>query len=131
MTKDDIEALKWFRKAAEQGNANAQMVLGARYLKGDGVVKDYVEACKWLNLSAAQGNENAKRLLNDAENLFMTRDQIAEAQQLAREFKPRKTPESGSSVSGNNIANSQPSATGTGRLHHARWMLFDYQQPCC
>ncbi len=90
------------------------MVLGARYLKGDGVVKDYVEACKWLNLSAAQGNENAKRLLNDAENLFMTRDQIAEAQQLAREFKPRKTPESGSSVSGNNIANSQPSATGTG-----------------
>ncbi len=44
----------------------------------------------------------------------MTPEQIAKAQQLVREFKPRKTPESGPSVSGNDIVNSQPSATGTG-----------------
>jgi len=109
--KDDIEAMKWFRKAAEQGNANAQVVLGARYSKGDGVIKDYVEACKWLNLSAAQGNEDAKKLLNDVENLFMTREQIAKAQELAREFVPRKEAPSSSS---NSTSSKIPTATGTG-----------------
>jgi TPR repeat protein len=109
VSKDDIEAIKWFRKAAEQGNANAQMVLGADCSNGNGVVKDYVEAGKWLNLSSAQGNEIAKQLLNDVEKLFMTRDQIAEAQRLAREFKPRKASDSDNSASPDN-----PSASGTG-----------------
>ncbi len=108
VSKDDAEALKWIRKAAEQGYANAQMVLGARYSKGDGVIKDYVEAGKWLNLSAAQGNEIAKKLLEAEEQLSMTRDQIAESQRLAREFKPRKEGSSDSTSLEN------PSFSGTG-----------------
>ena len=44
----------------------------------------------------------------------MTREQIAEGQQLARQFKPSKPLESGSRVSQTDVADSRPFATGTG-----------------
>src|ERR1035438_8547727 len=36
-TRDLVEAVKWYRKAAEQGNADAQNNLGACYYAGEGV----------------------------------------------------------------------------------------------
>jgi TPR repeat protein len=65
--KDDVEAVKWFRKAAEQGNAIAQCDLGLCYFKGDGVPRDRVEALKWLRKSAEQGNARAKKILDKIE----------------------------------------------------------------
>ena len=38
--KDYKQAVYWFRKAADQGNAGAQYNLGAMYAKGEGVPKD-------------------------------------------------------------------------------------------
>ncbi len=87
--KDDVEAVKWYRKAAEQNYATAQCNLGVCYGTGQGVAKDYVEAYKWLNLALAQGDTLAKENLPTIES-WMTREQIAEAQRLTREFKPRK-----------------------------------------
>ena len=46
VTKDDVEAVKWFRKAAEQNNPTAQHNLGVCYADGTGVEKDEVEAMK-------------------------------------------------------------------------------------
>ena len=40
------EAVKWYRKAADQGIANAQSNLGLMYDKGKGVPQDYAEAVK-------------------------------------------------------------------------------------
>ena len=40
VAKDEAEAVKWFRKAAEQNYARAQYNLGLRYIKGQGVAKD-------------------------------------------------------------------------------------------
>jgi len=37
------EALKWYKKAAEQGLAFAQLNLAAMYKKGEGVLKNYVK----------------------------------------------------------------------------------------
>jgi len=54
VAKDYLEAVKWWRKAAEQNDAWAQYVLGACYAKGDGVAKDYVEAVKWSRKAAEQ-----------------------------------------------------------------------------
>ncbi len=54
------EAVKWFGKAAEQGNADAQSNLGFMYGMGIGVLKDYVEAVKWYRKAAEQGNANAQ-----------------------------------------------------------------------
>ncbi len=87
--KDDVEAVKWYRKAAEQNHAFAQWYLGVCYAKGEGVPKDYVQGYMWFLLAGAQGNENAKKNIEIIENR-MTREQIAEGQKLAREFKPRK-----------------------------------------
>ena len=58
--RDPEEAVKWFRKAAEQGYAPAQSILGACYQRGDGVMKDPVKAVKWYKKSAEQGNAEAQ-----------------------------------------------------------------------
>ena len=47
IARDYPEAVKWFRKAADQGSAVAQSFLGVMYGLGQGVPKDYVEAYKW------------------------------------------------------------------------------------
>jgi hypothetical protein len=107
------EAAKWFRKAAEQNHALAQNALGASFANGDGVRKDYVEAYKWFNLASAQGNELAKDNLSGLESR-MTPQQVAEAQRLAREFKPRKAPKSSSITTGKDVVDSNPVASGTG-----------------
>ncbi len=107
VAKDVIEGIKWYRKAAEQGNARAQVSLGASYYAGSGVPKDYVEADKWINLASAQGLEGARQFLNMVEQ-DMTAEQIAEAQELAREFKPHKGNSDNSTLSEN------PTASGTG-----------------
>jgi TPR repeat protein len=53
---DDAEAVKWYRKAAEQGNAEGQTYLGVMYSRGvDGLPKDYAEAVKWYQKAAEQG----------------------------------------------------------------------------
>lgn len=90
--KDIHEGVKWTRLAAEQGFAPAQNRLGLCYSKGTGVPKDYLEAYKWLNLAVAKcdaGADDAKMNLAAAER-YLTPEQIAEGQRLAREFRPRK-----------------------------------------
>ena len=59
--QDYAEAVKWYRKAAEQGDATAQSNLGVMYEKGQGVPQDYAEAVKWWRKAAAeQGNAFAQ-----------------------------------------------------------------------
>lgn len=91
--KDDVEAVKWFRKAAEQGLDNAQYNLGVMYYEGDGIPKDYAEAYAWLNLARAQGNSLTKFYLTNLER-NMAKDQLARAQsrstELHKEIEARK-----------------------------------------
>jgi TPR repeat protein len=54
------EAAKWYRRAADQGNAQAQYNLGNLYLDGRGVVQDYKQALQWWRLAAAQGYSDAQ-----------------------------------------------------------------------
>lgn len=53
--KDYKEAVKWYRKSAEQGYVFAQYNLGTCYENGQGVTQDYIEAVKWYRKSAEQG----------------------------------------------------------------------------
>lgn len=55
VTKNESQAVKWYRKAAEQGNAYAQYNLGVSYTDGTGVAKDDCEAVKWFRKAAEQG----------------------------------------------------------------------------
>jgi TPR repeat protein len=87
--RDDAEAVKWWRKAAEQDDAGALFTLGLNYEVGDGVLQDYLLAYMWMNLAAAHGERGAA-ISRDKLAAKMTPDQIAEAQRLAREWKPTK-----------------------------------------
>jgi hypothetical protein len=52
--QDHVEAVKWFRMAAEQEYAAAQYNLGVMYRDGTGVPQDHVEAVKWFRMAAEQ-----------------------------------------------------------------------------
>lgn len=83
------EAANWYRKAAEQGDAHAPDLLGWMYANGENVAKDFVTAYMWSNIAAAQGYAGAKER-RDLLERQMTPAQIAEAQKLNREWKPKK-----------------------------------------
>ena len=55
--------MKWWRKAAEQGFANAQYILGLTYAEGQGVPQDYAVAVTWYRKAAEQGFANAQYIL--------------------------------------------------------------------
>lgn len=61
--KDYVTALKESTLLAEQGNAEAQLLVGRMYLMGQGVTRDNDQASKWFEVSAAQGNADAQFML--------------------------------------------------------------------
>lgn len=90
VAKDIQEGIKWVQQAAERGDPVAESRLGQAYVKGEGLPKDNVQAYKWFTLAAAQDDENANDIrvnIAKVENQ-MTKEEVAEAQRLARDFKP-------------------------------------------
>ena len=69
--ENDAEAVKWYRKAAEQGDAIAQFSLSYMYDLGEGIPENDAEAVKWIrkaaeqNLVAAQFFLGAKYFLGE------------------------------------------------------------------
>jgi TPR repeat protein len=88
--QDFAEAVKWYRKAAVKGYTDAQVNLGFMYGKGQGVLQDYVQAHKWYNLAAVRGDKMAVKNRNIVAKL-MTPTQVAEAQRLARAWRPKQS----------------------------------------
>ena len=86
---DDTEAAKWFLRAAELGDANAQRNIGNAYRFGQGVPKNEVLALAWFNLAVAHGNRGAAKD-REAVAQGMTPAQVAEAQKLTDEWKPKR-----------------------------------------
>jgi TPR repeat protein len=91
--KDPKEALNWFQKAANKGAAYGQFSLGLMYGGGMGIPQDKVQSFKWFAVAAAvfpPASKESTEAINNA-NLVaskMTPAEIAEAQRLAKEWKP-------------------------------------------
>ena len=85
--QDYQTALVQLMQLAEAGEADAQFILGRMFGGGEGVLQDYVEAHKWYNLAASRGQRMAAPA-RDAIAQQMTPEQIARAQELAREWRP-------------------------------------------
>ena len=81
------EALSQWRAAANAGDRRAMLALGRLYLQGLGVLQDYVQAHRWFNLAASRG-EPAALKERDALATKMTPEERAEAQKLARAWRP-------------------------------------------
>ena len=58
--QSDAEAAKWYRKAAEQGYAEAQLHLGNCSRNGQGLPQNYENAAKWYRMAAEQGHVKAQ-----------------------------------------------------------------------
>jgi TPR repeat protein len=94
LPQDFSEAIKWWSLAAENNVAIAQLNLGVMYANGDGVPQDYVKAHMYADLAAARlppGEDRDTAVKNrDVVAKLMTPEQMAEAQRLAREWRPAR-----------------------------------------
>ena len=91
VSQDYEAAMLWCRKAANQGSPYSQYNLGRMYYDVAEMPKDYVQAYKWFNLAAASTDKTQRGVAMKYRDLVaaqMTAAQIAEAQKLAREWKP-------------------------------------------
>ena len=94
VTKDMNQAILWWQKAADKGDAVAQYNLGQVYFQGAGALQDLVQSHMWFSLAAASSKEtvSARQHKKLAENnrkaveANMTSRQIEEAQALAQEW---------------------------------------------
>ena len=90
--KDDADrAVRWYRLAAEQGDAETQYNLGFAYHFGEGVSQDMVEAYAWFSLAAAQ-NDTIRESLRDRMlqlETIMTASQLMKAQKRSRDYRKR------------------------------------------
>lgn len=96
VVRDYATAANWYKQAAERGNPNAQYALGILYFNGKGVPRDLVAAHMWFDLAVARGDklqppitsQNAANY-RDLVATKMSKEQIAEAEKRAREWKAR------------------------------------------
>ena len=80
---DYATALQEWRPLAEQGDASAQYNLGLMHDNGLGVLQDNVLAHMWWNIAGTNGEALGSENRGKVEK-SMTREQIADAQALAR-----------------------------------------------
>jgi uncharacterized protein len=100
VTRSHKAAFTWLEPAAEQGEPLAQVTLGTMYEAGDGVPQDYIQSYMWFNIAANSFSDThhpsfsgPREVATMARGLVterMTPDQIAEAQKITREWKPKK-----------------------------------------
>jgi hypothetical protein len=64
--QDYCEAARWYRKAADQGYAEAQSYLGYMYVHAECVPQDYTEGVGWYRKAADQGHPRAESALGYA-----------------------------------------------------------------
>ncbi|MEY4006157.1 MAG: hypothetical protein RLZZ221_2253, partial [Verrucomicrobiota bacterium] len=88
------EAAVWCRRAAEQGFADAQFMLGIKLARGEGLPRDTVESAAWLQVATWNGHAEAARRLSLSREAFMPATEAA-VQKRAKELSdgirgPRK-----------------------------------------
>jgi uncharacterized protein len=94
--RDHHEAAKWYLRAAEQGYARAQNDIGFMYGFGENIPpRDDVQAYKWLSLAIERytdkNKERRDQAIRDRAALVtrMSKAQIAEAERLVQDWRPR------------------------------------------
>ena len=83
--EDHGEAFRWYRLAADQGVADAQLNLGVMYGNGYGVIQDYTRALMWWTIAASQGQGTAGKNRDIVESKMSLAD-VSKARKLAREW---------------------------------------------
>ena len=75
IARDHTSAAAWFRREAEQGDAEAPVKLAHKYAEGEGVPRDAVQALAWIVPVVLRDDFGAKEILEDI-RMFLTEDQM-------------------------------------------------------
>ena len=98
VTRDMDQAVSWWQKAADKGDAQSQNYLGQAYSQGEGIAQDLVQAHMWFSLAETSNRKKTPAALQhkkEAENnrkaaeANMTPEQIKTAQALAQEWREK------------------------------------------
>jgi TPR repeat protein len=65
LAKDEAEAVRWLRKAADAGDTNGMASLGFAYETGRGIAKNESEAIRWYRKAADAGHTWATKRLQE------------------------------------------------------------------
>lgn len=89
-----VEAEKWYRAAANQGNPNAMRGLGRLYLQGQAVEKDYAQAYFWFQLGQKRLPTNSKLALEGLAEAKgkLNPEKIAAVEKKIEEWKETESP---------------------------------------
>jgi phage tail protein X len=92
---NDVKGVKWFEKAADQGEPGAFYYLGASYYLGKGVKRDFMQSYKWTSLFKESGHSvittdpaDVDAKLAELEGR-LTSKQMIEAKLLEKDLKAR------------------------------------------
>jgi uncharacterized protein len=86
--RDYDGAISWFEKAAEEGDGEAQFLLGRMYYDGNSLTVDYVTAYKWFVIASTSQVAVAPRYRDGLAHL-MKEEEIAEGQRQAEDWLAR------------------------------------------
>lgn len=88
---DQMKSFSFLRDAANQGLVETQFLVGLFYYEGsDGAIQNYVQAYMWWNIAASKNYADAIRSRGKLADQ-MTPSQIAEAQELSREWLQKRS----------------------------------------
>jgi TPR repeat protein len=92
---DHAEAFRLWHAQAEQGDYDAQAMVGFLYHDGEGVAKDLVRAHMWFEISRSNSPADEQSWHDASEALDltakdMTAEQIAEAREMAQKCQSQK-----------------------------------------
>jgi len=89
VAKDMKEAMKWYRRGAEDGRTESQFRLGEAYRDGEGVKRDKVEALFWFLVAADGGDDKSQDAADYLAGQMGQRD-IQRASRMAQDWEPRR-----------------------------------------
>ncbi len=85
------EAAQWFLQAAEEGDAEAQFLLGRMHYDGNSLSIDNVTAYMWFDIAAENGLPVGARYREGIAKR-MSDDEVSEAQQRAQAWRSAHPP---------------------------------------
>ncbi len=109
--RDQEQAVKLYREAAEQNYVPAEYDLALLYEEGRGVTQNFAEAAKWYRAAAEQGDSSAQ---NNLGRLYALGSGVpGDAEEAAQWY--RKAADQGNREAQNNLANFYREGRGVGK----------------
>jgi hypothetical protein len=107
--------------AANNGSANAQLMLGNCYLNGNGVLPDYQKAVAWLEKACEQNNATAQYLLG---SLYLNGNGVQQDAQKAAQLYGQAANQ-GDALAQLNLANCYVNGTGVPRDYRFACIYYE------